>query len=222
MNSPQNSSGASHAKSPHLPSTKLRRAFTLISCALLLCLSSSQGYSQEPDDRDQEMELSHPSAESERSLNAQNRVKRLTHRRERKRHMKRSQNHRGLRRLREHLTPPRFIIRNSARLNLTRDQRREIKALMVNASSGQIDQNFKMEDAIKELEQLIKADANQAQLLEIASRIINLEGEIKRQRLSTALKARDILTQEQRVQALQIKRKRRERGRRDRRERRGK
>ena len=136
--------------------------------------------------------------------------------------MKRHKKHRGLRQLREHLTPPRFIIRNSAQLNLTPDQRREIKTLMVNASSSQIDQNFKMEDAIKELEQLIKADANQAQLLEVAGRIINLEGEIKRQRLSTALRARDILTQEQRSQALQIKRKRGKRGRRERRERRGK
>ena len=198
-----------HQTQPHpIKSTDLsKKCSTLILSVLMMCLSFSYSYAQRPDVHDsphQYSKMDHTEGTTDHQR------ARPMHRRAKKLRAKRRKANRGLHKLREHLIPPRFIVRYETKLDLSPEQMRGLKSIMVDASAQQIDQSFKTEASINKLEELIKANASQSELLNVAEQIVKLEGETKLQRLATALKARELLTQEQRAQALKIKRDKRQ------------
>ena len=116
------------------------------------------------------------------------------------------------RQLRKHLIPPRLVLRHMDELKLSEAQSAQLKALMKEAQSQQLDAQFERKGASQALIEAVQDPQKpEAEVLKLADALMQVEAKQKRARLQTALKVRALLSPEQRQQVMDLKGKLRDR-----------
>ena len=110
------------------------------------------------------------------------------------------------------MIPPRLLMRHMDELELSEQQRAQLKALMKSAQSQMLDLGFELKTASKELIDAVKDNESaEAEVLKRADTLMALEAQHKRARLEVALKVRALLTPAQREKVKALKAKMRKR-----------
>jgi Spy/CpxP family protein refolding chaperone len=100
--------------------------------------------------------------------------------------------------LRQLVPPPRLLLKHQEALELTDQQKAQLKKLIKDAHDRSLDLEFKVQEQAEKLAKMVAADkVDVSAALEQADRLMKLESELKKVRLEMLLKTKNLLSKKQ-------------------------
>ncbi len=96
------------------------------------------------------------------------------------------------------LFPPNVILENKAELGLSKAQFQAIRAAVVEVQSGVAEHEWDMQEAYQELmQELDEAPIDENRVLELASKALLAENQVKKKQMAMLVRLKNLLTEEQ-------------------------
>ncbi len=96
------------------------------------------------------------------------------------------------------LFPPNVILENKAELGLSKAQFKAIRAAVVEVQSGVAEHEWDMQEAYQELmQELDEAPIDENRVLELASKALLAENQVKKKQMAMLVRLKNLLTEEQ-------------------------
>ena len=96
------------------------------------------------------------------------------------------------------LFPPNVILENKAELGLSKEQFKAIRAAVVEVQSGVAEHEWDMQEAYQALmQELDEAPIDENRVLELASKALLAENQVKKKQMAMLVRLKNLLTEEQ-------------------------
>lgn len=113
--------------------------------------------------------------------------------------------------LRELVPPPKLILRYQNQLQLTDEQKNQLKDIIKDAQSQSLDLEFKVQEEAEKLAALLAEDTvKEKAALAQAEKLMELEGKLKRVRLRLLIRTKNILDENQLAKIAKVRAERRD------------
>jgi|SRR5215472_8878856 len=106
----------------------------------------------------------------------------------------------------ENLFPPELVMQNQEAINLTDDQRNQLKTELRQAQTKFTELQWQLEDQVEKMVALVKQPhPDEQQVLAQLDKVLNAEREVKREQVALLIRIKNSLTPEQQSQLMAIK-----------------